>query len=274
MSPKMIINPLHKGAGAWVAVVLALVVAANVASAQDRSDTGRHKPPPPVKAVVDSVSVESKQPDAPGTRHWYVGASGGIQGGSDLFRLEVLDGVGLPWDPDNGGGFQSSRFTATLDRNVSFGLFLARDLGSTWSVRADFGYSRMDVAAEALIGQSGAVFLFDRMDVLSLGLGAEARLTRSSSYPYAQFSVLLSHLGPVRADDLEQTNLGGRLGLGYLHSFERVWGLRFEGRLSVTGFSVGDYVPTTSSPGEPEIDYDPEDHLVFFEFLIGIQATI
>ena len=157
---------------------------------------------------------------------------------------------------------------------MSLGLFLARDLGRTWSVRADFGYSRMDVAAEALIGQSGGVFLFDRMSVLIFGLGAEARLTQSTSYPYAQVSVLMSHLDPVRATKLEQTNFGGRLGLGYLHSFEKVWGLRFEGRLSATGFSVGDYVPQTTLPGEPIIEYETEDHLLFFEFLIGIQAKI
>ncbi len=256
------------------AVFLAFLLSVNVASAQDRSDTGRHKPKPPVEAVHDSTSQvpESKRDQDGG--HWYLGASGGVQGGSDLFRLEVVDGVGLPWDPGTGGGFQSSRFTTSLDRNVSMGLFLARDLSSIWSVRADFGYSRMDVAAEALIGQSGAVFLFDRISVLNLGLGAEARLTRSASYPYAQFSVIMSHLSPVRAKGLEQTNIGGRLGLGYLHSFERVWGLRFEGRFSATGFSVGDYVPQTTLPGEPIIKYETEDHLLFFEFLIGVQARI
>ena len=259
---------------AWAAAVLAIGLSVNIASAQDRSDTGRHKPKPPVETAGDSTAQLSESSGDQDGGHWYVGASGGVQGGSDLFRLEVVDGVGLPWDPDTGGGFQSSRFTATLDRNVSMGFFLARDLGRTWSVRADFGYSRMDVAAEALIGQSGTVFLFDRMSVVNLGLGAEARLTRSASYPYAQFSVLLSHLGPVRAKDLEQTNIGGRLGLGYVHSFERVWGLRFEGRLSATGFSVGDYVPQTTLPGEPDIKYETEDHLLFFEILIGIQARI
>ena len=270
----MILNWFPPRASAWAAICLAMVLSVKIASAQDRSDTGRHKPKPPVEANEDSTFLKPEDSRDPRARHWYLGASGGIQGGSDLFRVQVVDGVGVPWEPVSGGGFQSARFTASLDRNASFGLFLARDLGSTWSVRADFGYSRMDVAAEALIGQTGAVFLFDRMSVITLGLGAEARLTQSSSYPYAQVSFLVSHLGPVRAKELEQTNIGGRLGLGYLHSFEKVWGVRFEGRLSATGFSVGDYVPRTSSPGEPVIEYDTQDHLVFFEFLIGIQVKL
>lgn len=253
---------------------LILLVLAGPAAAQDRSDTGRHKPVPPKEARVDSTGQEPVVMRDPRARDWYIGASGGIQGGSDLFRVKVLDGTGVPWDPATGGGFYSSRFSTSLDRNFSFGLFLARDIGRIWSVRADFGYSRMDVAAEALLGQTGAVLLFDRMDVLTLGLGAEARLTRAASYPYAQISILVSHLGPARADGLEQTNLGGRLGLGYLQSFQKVWGLRFEARISGTGFSVGDYVPQSELPGQPEIDYQTEDHLLFFEFLIGVQARI
>jgi len=270
----MILKSIHIRTSVWAAVGLAMVLPVTMASAQDRSETGRHKPEPPVVEKEDPTSGKPEVSRGQPTRHWYFGAGGGVQGGSDLFRVRVLNGVGVPWDPDTGGGFQSSRFTASLDRNVSFGLFLGRDLSNTWSVRADFGYSRMDVAAEALIGQSGAVFLFDRMSVVNLGLGAEARLTRASSYPYASVGVLVSRLGPARAKDLEQTNIGARLGLGYLHSFEKVWSLRFEARLSATGFSVGDYVPQSSLATQPIIEYTTENKLVFFEFMIGIQATI
>ena len=143
----MISNLFPLRASVWAAVCLAMILPVKMATAQDRSDTGRHKPKPPVEANEDSTSNQTEKSRDPGGRHWYLGVSGGVQGGSDLFRVQVVDGVGVPWEPRTGGGFQSSRFTATLDRNVSFGLFLARDLGSTWSVRADFGYSRMDVAA-------------------------------------------------------------------------------------------------------------------------------
>ncbi len=261
--------------GLWTSLLLAVTLLVPVtASAQTRSDTGRHKPKPPAVTADDSLSASTGVKSGAIIRRWHIGISGGVQGGSDLFRVETIDGFPVPWDPDTGGGFQSSRFTAALDRNFSFGLYLTRDLGSVWSVRADLGYSRMDVAAEALTGQTGAVFLFDRMDVLNLGLGVEARLVRASSYPFLSASILASHLGPVRAKDLEQTNLGGRLGLGYFYSSHEVWGLRAEARMSWTGFSVGDYVPQSELPGQPILDYDTQDYLMFFEFLIGIQANI
>ena len=64
------------------------------------------------------------------------------------------------------------------------------------------------------------------------------------------------------------------MGLGYYHSFGEVWGLRAEARVSGTGFSVGDYVPQSILPNQPVVKYDPEDHLIFFEFLIGFQGNI
>jgi len=256
---------------AWVWIYLVLALAAPISAvAQSRSDTGRHTPEPPAEKKEDDATG-SQTPSS--VRPWHFGFCGGAQGGSDLFRVEVINGPAVPWDPDTGGGFQSSRFTASLDRNFSLGFFLSRDLGSVWSVRMDFGYSRMDVAAEALLGQTGAVFLFDRMNVLNLGLGMEARLARAASYPYFLASFLVSNLGPVRADALAQTNLGGRLGLGFFHPFQNVWGLRLEARVSGTGFSVGDYVPQSTMPDQPVLNFTSEDHLVFFEFLVGMQAS-
>lgn len=259
------------GTSFWLALVLLAPV---TSSAQSRSDTGRHKPAPAAVTEDDTSSTAKVRKSDPVVHRWHLGASGGVQGGSDLFRVEVINGPPVFWDPETGGGFQSPRFTASLDRNFSFGMFLARDLDSVWSVKVDMGYSRMDVAAEALVGQVGAVFLFDRFDVLNLGLGLEARLAKAASYPFVNASILVSYLGPIRADDLEQTNLGGRLGLGYYHSFHEVWGLRAEARLSGTGFSVGDYVPQSILPNQPEVKYDPQDHLIFFEFLIGFQGNI
>ena len=261
------------GLGASFLLVLALLVPV-AASAQTRSDTGRHKPKPPVATDGDSTSTGQSARSGAVAHPWHFGITGGVQGGSELFRVEVVDGPAVPWDPDTGGGFQTPRFTASLDRNFSFGLYLSRDLGSVWTIRADLGYSRMDVAAEALVGQTGAVFLFDRMDVLNLGLGVEARLTGAESYPFVNASILVSQLDPVRAEGLEQSNLGGRLGLGYFHPIQEVWGLRFEARITGTGFSVGDYVPQSELPDQPVLNYEPEDHLVFFEFLLGIQANL
>lgn len=251
-----------------------LCITSGPAFAQTRSDTGRHKPQPAPVEEEDSENAPKAQPAGPYKKRWVLGFSGGVQVGSDLFRVEVLDGAGVPWDPETGGGFQASRFTASLDRNFSFGLFVARDLSSIWSVKADLGYSRMDVAAEALLGQYGGVFLFDRFSVLNLAVGVEARLAQASSYPFFEASFLVSQLSPARADGLEQTNLGGRLGLGYVRSIDNIWELRLEARMSRTGFSVGDYVPQAEIEGQPVIEFTSEDHLVYFEFLIGVQVII
>ncbi len=256
------------------AAVLAAILGGLTAGpgwAQTRSDTGRHQPPPPPEKEESVKEEPSARLAVFGETKWHVGMTGGIVGGSDLFRVEVVDGPPVPWDSMT--RFQSSRFTASLDRNFGFGLFLTRDLSPVWAVRADFGYSRMDVAAEALVGQTGAVFLYDRMDVVNVGLGIEARLNRNASYPFVQGTILLSHLGPAVSDELEQTNWGGRLGIGYLHSFGRIWAVRFEARASRTGFSTGDYVPPADTFEPPEIDFQPTDHLTFYEFLIGVQAS-
>ena len=251
---------------------LFLLGTAGSVRAQTRSDTGRHQPPPPVEEEVTKDSETSSRSSGSKKSLWHVGLVGGLQGGGDLFRVEVVNGPPVPWDSIT--TFQSSRFTATLDTDFALGLYLARDLGSVWTVRADIGYSRIDVAAEALVGQTGAVFLYDRVDVVNIGLGVEARLTRHASYPFFQGAVLISSLEPGRSKGLEQTTWGGRLGLGYHQSLGRLWGLRVEGRLSRTGFSTGDFVPQAKTFEQPEIDLDPADHLMFFELLIGIQISI
>jgi hypothetical protein len=270
----MIHDPPKRASLLCTCLCLVLVTfTGDTVQAQTRSETGRHKPEPPAKSEEEASPTDRESAGAE-ERRWHLGLLGGVQGGSDLFRVEVVDGPPVPWDPDTGGGFQSGRFTATLDRNFGLGLFVARDLSRIWSARFDLVYSRMDVAAEALVGQTGAVFLFDRMYVLNLGLGVEARLARARSYPFLLAALLVSNLDPVRAEGLGQTNLGARVGLGYFHSFQRIWGLRLEARLARTGFSVGDYVPRSSNPDQPVIDYDVQDHVTFFEFLIGIQAKL
>jgi|GEM_PF-1476400 len=253
----------------WILITIlaAPLWTAPAAQAQTRSETGRHKPPPPPE---DEAQAKTVAPHERMTKPWYAGVIGGVLGGSDMFRVEVVSGLPVPWEP----GFTSKRFTVSLDRNFEMGFFVGRDLNRVWSIRGDVGYSRMDAVAEALVGQTGAVFLFDRMDVLNLGLGVEARLTKAPSYPYFQAAILYSHLDAASDAELTQGNLGGRIGLGYLQTFEKFWGLRFEVRLSRTGFSVGDYVPQAELPAQPTIDYQTEDHLTYFEFLIGLQVSL
>jgi hypothetical protein len=255
--------------------LLVLLVALPVGvGAQTRSDTGRHQPEPPPEKKEDPTAEATVTSWDPERSRWYFGASGGIQGGGDLFRVATVDGTGVGWDPESGGGFNASRFTATFDRNFSLGFFVGRDLNRTWSVRADLGWSQMDVGAEALSGQNGAVYLFDRFDVLNLGLGLEARLTGRPSYPYANASLLLSMLAPAVVSELEQTNVGGRFGLGFLQEIDRLWSLRIEGRLIATGFSTGTYVPRTVLPDQPELIFEAKDGIFLYEFVLGVQGRL
>jgi len=241
--------------------------------AQERSATGRHKPEPAAEEIALEDGEENRETQGSGTRRWHFGLSGGMQGGGDLFRIETADGSSVGWEMGNGKHFNASRFTATFDQDFVFNFHALWDVGRIWSVRGDFSWSRMDVAAEALAGQIGILYQFDRFTVVNLGLGLEARLAKAESYPFAEFELLVSSLSPAINTELQQTNLGGRLGLGYSQSLGPELALRFEARLAVTAFSVGDYVPSTILPTDPEVHYDPQDNVQFFEILLGAQGN-
>ncbi len=249
-------------------VVLVLLVAPAMVlgqSSNTRSDTGRHKPKP--KPVV-------KAPQAPSTfqSSWSVGVTGGFQGGGDLWHLETQSGSAVPWVSDV--PFTSSRFNASLETNFGLGVFVERRMGSMWSLRADYTSSRMDVAAEALQGQQGAVFLYDRLTVSTAGLAAEVRLARLESYPYLSAGLVWNRVSAAREDHLDQNQLGGRLGLGYLRVLGPDHCLRAEARLSRSVFDVGSFLPQSSNDNQPEIEFDPTDSLSIFEVIIGLQYNI
>jgi hypothetical protein len=250
--------------------VLTHLLGPGVVLGQER-DTGRHKPvvEEPVLVVEDGQKATPDRETLP--RQWHLGLEFGLQGASDLFRVEALDGFSPQWESIGGGGFNASRFTATFDQDFSLGLFFQKDMGEMWALRAEVGVSRMDVIAEALSGQTGELYLYERVDMVNLGVGAEFRLTRAPSYPFAGIAILVSSLSPATFDDLAQTNLGGRLSLGYLQKITPELALRLEGRVGLTALDVDDYHP----PSEPavEVDYDSESTLRIFELLLAIQAS-
>jgi len=250
-----------------LSTLLALLVA-SAAEAQTRSDTGRHQPPPPPPEESDT------EPEETGRSGWVVGALAGVQGGSDLFQVKVLDGTVLPWETIAGTGFHSSRFSTSLDTNLGMGLFVARDFGHHWRIRADFGWSKMDVAAEALQGQSGAVFLYDRFMVVTGGIGVEAALTKGRSHPFVSGQLALVKLSPDAKLELKQTQLGARLGLGWVQAVGDTWSARAEARLVRTGFTIGDFQPTDSLPGDTEYEMTVEDRLYLFEIFLGLEIEL
>ncbi len=137
-------------------------------------------------------------------------------------------------------------------------------MGPWVSVRLDLSSSRMDVGAEALQGQQGSVFLYDRLTVTTVGLAAEVRLARLASYPYVNVGAVWQRLSAAREDALDQGQLGWQLGLGYLRALNPAFSLRAEANYRRIGFDAGDFKPRTSFSGQPELELDTVDTLHFF----------
>lgn len=256
-----------------LAVAVVLVIMPSVVLGQSdrtRSDTGRHKPAPePAPKVEDKAEWDHL---ANGGSRWFVGMGGGFQGGGDLWHVETVTGAAVPWVSDV--PFTSERFNASLENNFGMGLFVGRQMGPQWSLLADISSTRMDVAAEALQGQQGAVFLYDRMTVTTLGLTGEVRLARLESYPFVTAGVVWNRISAAREEELDQKQLGVRLGLGYLKTVSPELSLRAEARFSRSGFDTGSFVPKSSFDNQPEVEFDSTDHLSLFEVILALQLNI
>ncbi len=256
-----------------ILIALALAPAAGGAVAQaerPRSDTGRHRPVPVTVPGEETVKARETKAAVPG--RWFLGLGAGLKGGGDLWRVETTNGAVVPWQ--SAVPFSSSRFTATLNNNFGMGLFVGRRLGSQWSVLANLNSSRMDITAEALQGQDGGVFGYDRLTVTTLGLAVEVQLARIASYPYVNAGVVFNRLTATREKELDQNQIGFRLGLGYLRALTPEFSLRAEARYSQSGFDVGTFVPQTTNISQPELDYDPAGDLNVFEVILAVQMNL
>jgi hypothetical protein len=254
-------------------LVLLMAGAALPAAAQPeppRSDTGRRLPAPPVK--VQTLKEEPRVRTANGAATWFAGMSGGVQGGGDLWRTETVTGAVVPWLATL--PFSASRFTATLDNNFAVGLFAGRHLTDHWSLRLDLSSSRMDVAAEALQGQVVNVVRYDRLTTSTFGLGAEVQLVDLPSYPYLSGGLVLRVLTAARESELDQKQLGARLGVGYLKAMESGYSLRVEARLSRSRFEAGSFLPGTTANSRPLQDFRPADHINILELILAVQANL
>lgn len=247
---------------ALIALFALLPALADPAFAQTRSPSGRHRPAAP--AAPDSAVSTQAAPEAP-SGPWRLGVGVGSVGGGDLFRAEATDQDAVRWQSLEGASFASPQFKAGLERNAGFGLTVRRALGPVLSLRADLGYSRLDVAAEALLGQSGAVLLYDRISVLRAGLGLDVRLAAAPSYPFLGLGAGAVRLQPEMAADLEQTVAGVQAVLGYHRRVGPKVGLELEARLGKTGFDVGGFQPATVPPGDRIVEVDSPSSLTFFE---------
>ncbi|MBK8166247.1 MAG: hypothetical protein IPK64_09840 [bacterium] len=247
-----------------MALVLA-AVAALPAMAQERSDTGRRKPPRP--APVQEVE-RRRDADEPSARaleadpdRWLAGVGLGLGDSGVLFRVETLSGVPAAWGPVGDTRFRASRFTATMDPGADISAHVARRLGhGRWWLRGEFASSAADVAAEALLGQGGEVYFYDRATFLALGLGVEARLTSWPSHPYAVLAVAACRVAADRYAGLADSGLGARAAIGYRQRVRGIF-LGIEAGLTRIAIDISDFRPSIAEAQEPAFSYHAESDL-------------
>jgi hypothetical protein len=244
-----------------VAVLLGLLTVP--ATAQERSDTGRKRPPAPAPKAAKSPHVAPEF--VPGGERWIAGLGFGTVDAGDLFRVETVSGALVPWGDAGRQRFMASRFTATVDPGSAVSAFAGRRLGTgRWWLRGELSRGASNVAAEALRGQGGEIFQFDRLTFLTAGLGAEARLTAYPSHPYGSVGLTVCRITADRAKGLDQTGVGFHAALGYRQRLGEAL-LAVETRLRRIAIDIKDFRPSTATGSEPEVVYEPADVLWLFE---------
>ncbi len=250
--------------------VSALLLLAGTALGQDtgRSSTGRHRPRP-VRKTAPEPKVRVVTPS--GDFAWTVRAVAGNVRGGDIFEARVLDGNAVPWVGLDPGGFQTSRFKTQFENNAFLGLEVGRVLSPVWRVTVALSHSTIDVSANALLGQTGGRFRYDRFGMLALALGLERDLVARASAPYLSFGLVLVDLDPEINTSLAQTRLGGRLGLGYRQQVgDR--SLLF-GEIRIDSFSFDDkgFQPEPKPPYDPSLEVEFRDRVAFLGLLAGLE---
>ncbi|NTV97366.1 MAG: hypothetical protein HGA75_18465, partial [Thiobacillus sp.] len=182
-------------------------------------------------------------------------------------------GVAVPWGEDGSARFSASRFTATMDPGTAITAFAGRRLGNgRWWLRGDVSRGTANVAAEALLGQGGEVFQFDRLAFLGGSLGLEARLTAWPSHPYGGIGLMVSRVTADRSEALTQTAVGFQGTLGYRQRLGRGF-LAIEAQMRRISLDLNEFRPAIANDAEPELTYDPSDALWLLELrLVGSRA--
>lgn len=236
------------------------------AQAQERSDTGRRKPPAPVAPAkaprTDAVAAPAADPvfTAAGPR-WLAGLGFGFTDAGSLFRAETVSGSPVSWGPVGNPRFEASRFTAVVEPGSAVSAHVARRLGAgRWWLRGELARGASDVAAESLLGQGGEVFFYDRVSFLTASLGAEARLTAWPSHPYGVVGVAFSRVAAERFEELESTGFGVQAALGYRQQVGRGF-VAAEIGLRRNELNLSDFRPSVATEPEPAVNYLPQEEI-------------
>jgi len=239
------------------------------AAAQTRGNTGRHQVEKPKVVVTEQEAEQARNQE---NNLWSFNLGFGGMVGSRLFQVESLTDGPIIWDPPAGPPFNATRLETNLERSLNLDFSVGRDFGTWFTARGSVSYTRMDMSAEALMGEGGHILLFARPNVYMMGLGGRARLVRAPSHPFLSLELMSVTLADVGGGhSLDQTNLGYRIGGGYMQVLSPTIKLRLEARFTRSAFDIGSYRPDTPRH-DPELHViEGESHLSFFEVLIGVE---
>lgn len=252
--------------------MLALTAAVPALAADPPRDTGRHRPVVAVPAPEPRAdSPDSARAVADGL--WQAGFAAGPTDAGRLFRAGTASGMTAVWGVGGHPLFTASRFTTKVDPGTGFGLFASRRLGdSAWRLRVEVARATCDVAAEALQGQAGEVFRFDRLTFLTGALAAEARLTSSLSHPYCSLGMTVCRMTGDLDGRLDQTRLGAQAALGYRQRLGATY-LGLEAQVRRIDMDIKEFRPTVVAGSQPELVYDPASSLWLMELRLSLSRA-
>jgi len=227
------------------------------AGAQTSTVTGRHAP----------VSVD------PGPSRLRVTAGAGVLTSGDLFKVEVVSRNPQPWLSPAGSQFNSEEFIVTLDEDLLLSASLIYRLVGQWWLRGDLSYAKLDATAEALVGQTVELHLYDQLDFLMAGLTVERPLVSTPSYPFLLAGLAWVDIKAENEAAFDQSDLGWRLGGGYHQQFATSWGLRLEIRDTILQIDTLQHQPLNLNPQEPELKIEQYGPQHLFELALLIQKV-
>ena len=243
-----------------VSLVSMVSLCLGAASLHAQSDTGRHRDE---QVAGEKIAF----------RRWWISAGAGMMTSGDLFKVTVNNGVAIPWLPPAGGEFRSDKYTVTFDEDLDLALSLGLRFSRHLTLRGDLSWASVAATAEARVGQTVELHPYETFTFIMAALGLEARLLATPSTPYLLIGATLVDFRADQAAELDQTQLGARIGVGYEHALGASWTIGLEIRDTIVSLDTEDYRPEAATPSYPEITYTSVTPQHLFEILVQARLS-
>ncbi len=209
-----------------LAILTAAALVGAAAAAPAQTSTGRYAPERRSEPGRLSVSA----------------GSGALTSG-DVFVVRVPGDVVQRWLAPSGTEFAAREFRVTLDEDVLAAVGLAYEATDVWSLRLDLSYSEVDMTALARTSQTVELIPYDRLTFVMAGLEVERALVRAPTHPYLLAGGAVAGISAARAEALDQTRFGLRLGAGLHWPLDPRWAVRLEIRDTIVQIEAADHEP-------------------------------